>query len=493
MKEDQESRKEAILNSLINNLRNGDEKGRKYALNELIEMPNRKSIVALVETLADTNGDLRTKAETLLSQIDVNWPSATETLDALPTMVYKLSRSSDEVWKSAARFLGTYSTISLPFLIEALDSSEDDDYSMKIIQTIKNMEGDTSTAVPNLVKQLGNPNPNIKEEAIKALSKTGSEDISIIEELKKCISDENYSVRQTAIEAIPNFGIQTEILVRPLVESLLDKQSEIRHASAKALGFIGEPVVGQLVELIEQRKDLRKLEIERLQRDKGELFKGVDINAYLLEPSKATNNMRWHLDSILEEFSRIDEGILLALNVLEKVGKKAIAAAPVLLTTLDDIDPRLQSNAIKAIGALGSEAGEESVSDLLSLYKFSNNVDNELVVKSLNNIQPDWASMEAAQPFLNHLIASLGKDMQTKLAAIVALKAVDGDVVKTLVKGLDDTNITVREEIIHLLSVLGDKAKDAIPFLVTISKEDNNRFVREAAAEAMGKIGFTKY
>jgi HEAT repeat protein len=241
--------------------------------------------------------------------------------------------------------------------------------------------------------------------------------------------------------------------------------------------------------LIHQRADLRTIEIERLQRTKGDLFKGVDMETFSREPYKALQNVNWHLNDILEDLKRIDTGILHAIRILSTPDANDPKSIEPLVLALKDPNLAIRETALTSIGALG-ETAEETLPILLQLFKGEEITDYERIVTALNNIAPDWAEQKEAKPFQEHLIACLGEGQEEKLRAILALKKMDQAVVQTLIEGLENKDRIIREEVILLLGVLGEHAKAAIPILAKIAETDDNLLVRGAAGEVVKRIGF---
>lgn len=478
-----------ILDNLINSLKTGNEKDRLYAVEELFDMPNEKAIATLVGALVDMNEEIRNNAEKLLGIINTQWEKAPQTSEAIPYLLSKLKSNTDEVWKMASRWLAQLHPIALPALIETISNPPNDEVQWKAIQVVRQIKTEADSAVPSLIAALDNNNITIKEAAIKALMETGSQNIRILEALAPLLEDGASTVRAVAIRAFAPFGEKAASYSRPLVKRLLDKDSKVRSAASKTLAAIGQPAVKDLLDLIQQRADLRTIEIERLQRTKGDLFKGVDMETFSREPYKALQNVNWHLSDILEDLKRIDTGILLAINVLSNPDSKNAKSIDPLVKALKDPNEAIRETALTTIGAIGEEA-KETLPMLLQLFNGEEITDYERIVKALNNINPDWTELEEAKPFQDHLIAALGNSHEEKLRAILALKAMDQSVVQTLIKGLENKDRIIREEVILLLGVLGSNAKAAIPILAKIAESDDNLLIRGAAGEVVKKIGF---
>ncbi len=482
------NRHELIVSNLINSLKTGVDKDRLYAIEELAELKEERAIPSLIEALVDINKEVRWKAKDLLPQINPGWAASAMAVDAVPFLIKKLTSSDKDVWRTAARILGHLHEVSLPLLGDAI-ADGDDETQWKAIQIVAGLKCDISEVGPALIKAVDSNNVTIKESALVALGATGSKDPVILEKLGASLAHSSSNIRYAAANSFLKFGAAAAPYSKLLVKTLLDSEHKVRNAAAKALKSIGQPAVADLLELIQQRNDLRQLKEGRIQQSKGELFKGIDVEKFMLEPKKALRNVSWHFKDMLDELHRVDAAVVLAIKVLTESDIQSIGTMDTLLTALKDKKTEIRNGALLAISASGQEA-EENLPELLQLFEKDHIQDYELVVKSLNKIKPDWADLDIATPFLNFLIERLGTDPTSRLNATLALKAMDENVVATLIRGLENKDRIIRKEVIKLLSLLGDNAKEAIPFLVAISKNDEFRSLRDKADEVVRKIGF---
>ena len=483
-------RHELIVSNLINSLQTGVDKDRLYAIEELAEMKEERAIPALIKALVDLNKDVRWKAKDILPQISPGWATSSMAVDAVPFLINKLTSSDKDVWRTSARILGHLHEVSVPLLGEAI-ADGDDETQWKAIQIVAGIKTDISQVAPALVKAVDSDNVTIKEAALVALGATGIKDSAILEKLGANLEHSSSNIRYAAANSFFKFGAAAAPYSKLLVKTLLDSEHKVRTAAANALKSIGQPAVADLLELIQQRNVLRLLKEGRIQQSKGELFKGVDIEKFRLEPKKALRNVSWHFKDMLDELHRVDAAVLLAIKVLTESDIKSIGTMDTLITALKDKKTEIRNGALLAIGASGQEA-EANLPELLQLFEKNHIQDYELVVQSLNKIKPNWADLDMATPFLNFLIERLGTDPASRINATLALKAMDENVVATLIRGLENKDRIIREEVIKLLALLGDNAKAAIPFLVEISKNDEFRSLREQADDVVKRIGFKK-
>lgn len=487
-------RRLAIQRNLINSLKNGDEKARRYAIEELEEMfaadgtLSEAAVPVLINTLLDFNSDIRSKAEQILQVFMPGWPNSEEAKSAIPSIIEKLASSIKDTSTGAFRLLRKFGGQALPDLTESLEQSNNDRaVQLKLVQLITQMEGPITEAIPVLTNLLKGNHAMLKEAAIKALIKSKSKEHLIFEGLLLCLSEDAVEVRVAALKGLMNFDHFNSENCHAVAKCLLDTNYDVRIVARDLLVHIGEIAVPKVVELVQQRTILRKQELLRLQEAKGNLFKGVDIEKFILEPHKAAHNVGWHFQDMLKELHRVEHGILLGLEVLAQIDQDAIDTVDVLAGALKDVNPAIKEKTVEALGLMGAKA-EPVLSELYSIYNDPDFTDYEGLVKSLNQIQPDWGEQEAAQPFLHFLLKRL-EDNQQKINVLLALKAIPPAVLKQLTSG-QNTPTVFKKEVVELILMLGDGAKDALPYLNEMIKQEELN-LQESASDRK-RIGFNR-
>ncbi|MEO1517522.1 MAG: HEAT repeat domain-containing protein [Bacteroidota bacterium] len=481
-----ESRKKAILRNLINSLETGGEKDRLYAIDELVEMPHPDSIPVLVRSLADANETIRDKAAQLLPEIDPEWERSAAVEESVPFLVRLLGANSKERSRLASRLLLRFQAVSLPALLAGLEASEDADFQWKALHILRQMTIDTSAAVPALIQLLARENTTVKEACIQALAEADPQSLQISEAIGRELGHPQSPVRLAAAEALGKFEAISLSTIQALVRSLLDGEAKVRTAAAEALIQIGATAMPDLLHLIGERRELRKLRLLELQKTKGSLFKGVNWDAFVMEPYKANQNISWHFKDALDALRQVEAGLAEGIRVVAQIGGESLEAVSALQEALTDDNPTVRMAAVKALGTLGP-AAEDSTADLLRQFEQANPNDLEAIVRSLNQVDPNWATTEQARPFLQYLINCLASN-ERKVSAILALRSIDRQVVDYLIQQLDSKDRIIRKEIVMLLGVLGENARAALPFLNKLAAEDGNRLIREASQDAIRQI-----
>jgi len=183
-----------------------------------------------------------------------------------------------------------------------------------------------------------------------------------------------------------------------------------------------------------------------------------EINRNELSPKNSTivntneiNKIQIYIEQIKNPNPNLNQPPNVPFDALVKIGKPAI---PSLIQLLGDKNSSIRQNAAQTLGRIGKDA----VSPLLETVKIE-------AVKSKNSFTRPAAIMA---------LGFIGKD--AKIA------------VPTLIKFLQDNDITVRERAIIALGQIKSESKLVVPLLIK-ALEDKNETIRRSAALALGNIG----
>jgi HEAT repeat protein len=173
-----------------------------------------------------------------------------------------------------------------------------------------------------------------------------------------------------------------------------------------------------------------------------------------------------------------------AVVALWRLGPLAQKEAPDvvsrLLPSLNDRDRDVRQEAFAAIVKIHGGA-KPAVPGLIIALK---NPDREVRIHAatmLKMVGPD--AQEAAPVLIRSLL-----DSHVRGRADEALTSIGKAAVPALVKGLDDSDDNLRRLIARSLGYIGSEAKEAIPQLTTLSRDDPSERVREAATAALKRI-----
>lgn len=304
--------------------------------------------------------------------------------------------------------------------------------------------------------------------AIATLAGIGWEAKVSVPLLSEALRDDSADVRSAAAQGLGKFGADAESAV-PLLAACL-KDLQVRQAAAEALGKIG-PAAGKAVPalsklIIDADKTIRPVALNAL----GAIDPTAKAARPALEimakfgPLNAKNTAdAIHEFNVLKPEQRCD-----AFAFLGSMGDSSL---PFLVAGLKDSDAQVHDKAIKAV----------SVPTLIKLLEERDVPLRTAVARGLGS--KGSAAKEAAGPLL---LALQDKYPAVRAAAEEALIGIGKPAVPVLVKGLKDSEASMRMRCARILGKIGPDAKDAIPALMAATKDPDTVVYTEA------KIALTK-
>ena len=289
------------------------------------------------------------------------------------------------------------------------------------------------------------------------------------------LKDENSDVRQAAAYALGE--IKDPRAVEPLIAALKDEDSDVRKAAARALGEIKDPrAVEPLIAALEDEElRVRAAAAEAL----------VKIGAPAVEP----------LIAALE-----DEELRVRAAAAEALGQigDARAVAP-LIAALKDTDKYVRKAATEALGKIGAPAVESLSAALKDTDKYVRKAAAYALgeIKDPRAVEPLIAALrdsdvrEAAAEALDRLGWKPGKDesagwywmAKCEWEKCVALGA---SAVAPLIAALKDTDKYVRKAAAEALGQIGEVR--AIEPLITSLRSTDDPYTRSDVAQALVRL-----
>lgn len=257
-----------------------------------------------------------------------------------------------------------------------------------------------------------------------------------------------------------------EEAVPALIEGLSDKSTMVRCWSAIILGKIGPKAKKSIPALIKTLKDPNSSARSNSAQAIGRIDpKAESAIPALIECLKDAD------DYLREELSK----------TLLLFDEKPV---PGLVKLLKGSDKTQVINAIKTLGELGWRSSEAVPLLIKNLKRESVDYRNA-AARALGQIGPGAASA------IPHLTAAFEQPHQADFEIVArALAGIGEKAVPALVEGLDSQDMFVQKFSAAALSVMGPKAKTAIPALVKILKNGKVKsYVQDAVCIALSKIG----
>ncbi|RLE38497.1 hypothetical protein DRJ17_03790 [Candidatus Woesearchaeota archaeon] len=429
------------IEPLINALKDEDADVRIKAAEALGSIKSERAIEQLIKALKNENKDIRIGAAIALGSI--------KSEKAIEPLIEALKDENAGVRIRAATALGWIkSERAIEPLIEAL---KDEDASVRIRAAAALGSIKSERAIEQLIKALKNENKDIRIRAAEALGSIKSE--KAIEPLIEALKDEDAGVREEAAEALGS--IKSEKAIEPLIEALKDEDAGVRIEVAKALGSIkSEKAIEPLIEALKDENA------------------GVRIKA-----AKALGSIRSEkaikplIEALKDEDAGVREEAAAALGWIGRVKP--------LIKALKNKNKDIRIGAARALGSIRSERAIEPLIEVALKDK------NWEVRKGAAAALGYIGSERAVEPLIE--VALKDENIGVRESAAAALGSIKSErAVELLIKALEDEKIGVRASAATALGYIGNER--AIEPLIEVALKDENRYVRNRAADALTVI-----
>ena len=507
---------------------------RRNAIVEISRFPEKEEVFSLlVEALDDPDVDVRETA--IYALADLKNPDALEFL-LKPKVLFE---EEGKIRIAVVRALGNFRKVGgISVIGELLRLCNDAEWLVRNtaisvvaseIESIKSEE-DPQSAILQLLSILQLPDKYVHNKVVKTLIEVGKEDTATlikslasrsihvrsgvshvlgelkcreaVEPLITLIDDENKTVRIEVTEALGKIG--GEEVVIPLLKLISDMDLEVRTKAIKSISLQGESVVESLV--------------AELRHTNNKFKKKAIIKALGL--IKSEKSILPLIDCLQDSYNAVRKA---AVNSLVAIGSKhcikhlteVLCKNPVDIKELLDMASnnksiRLQVRAIRALGDLKEAMAMEQLSKQFYNLHFSNDAekrektahDNILLkelIEALDKIKyAVWARRSAlealgkikdmdALPAIIRSLSDTDVDVRYQaLGAIENLKA--SEALKEVLALKDHPASFIRNKVVSVLGNIGTGNSEAVNAVLE-RLNDEERYVRSAAATALGKLG----
>ena len=386
-----------------------------------------------------------------------------ESSAAAPALVEMLKLDSPNIREWAVRALSSYKEDAVKLLAAALVAKDLDFRARRMAASALAQLGRyIKSAVPDLVKALGDDDPWVRQYSVRALGY--SESTAAAAALILVLQDQDILVRREAVSAISQLG---EAATSELLKGVTREEIEIRRYSAQLLGRIArdaEIVVPVLMEAMSDEDiSVRWIAIKSLGKFRDKAGDAAPLLDTVLKREQAYYIRRE------------------AIDALSKIGPAAEAALPGLLLVLEDQEPELRQTALKIVGKFGPKAAPA----LPLVKQWLDDKDLALRKAALDT----WARLKGAEAVPELLLALQDENGEVRQQALNALARMQpiprtDAVVPALIATLSDEDPKVRAPAVGILGRLGRDSAEAVPNLTT-ALEDEDRNVRIAAVRSL--------
>lgn len=362
--------------------------------------------------------------------------------------------------------------------------SKDAKTRLKAVEKLASME-DVSALDP-LLTALGDADPTVRTLAVTALGKLKDERAA--NPLVKALHDRAAKVREAAAEALREIGDRRAM--EPLVAALKDDDSSVRWRAASALESLGWSPAN------ETQKALQLVALGKLDKASELGQAAIDPLITTLKTSvyykrmQAVEALAWIgdprvLKPLIEALKDEDTNVRSkTVECLANLGDSR--AVEPLINTLRDKDTRVRANAIDALSKLGDARAIDPLARLLKDDAWDVRMAS---VEALGKFKDSRV--------ITHLVNCLkDKDRDTRLAAVISIgKIGDAAAIEHLVLSLTDEHDQIRQTAAGVLRRLNknwEQTEEARRCLVTLrerAQQSTNYWVRQSAMEVLSKMG----
>lgn len=430
----------------------GKPENREKAIEKLLTF-GKHGFAALAELSNSAATDIRNEVTQALTR---------NRQETAPLLMELFKDPDSRVRENAAGLLGRFwDVVPVASLAEALKDPSSR-VRAKAVRTLGNRGSEAKSAVPALIETLKDSDSYVRENAAEALGNIGPAAKDAVPALVSSLADTDKPVREKAAEALGKFGQDAKVAVPALARSLKDPAAGVRQKTAWSLFNLGptaeEAAAGLAAALGDMDREVRDPAAKAL----------VSIGGAAVQP-------------LMSVLSRDEDGwgVSGAINTLGGIGRPAV---PALREALKSGDARLRARAVSTLERIGRPAKDASPV-LKALLASADDDARYNILKALWRIEPPpWGVIK------EHLN---DRDFRVKMIAVSELSRRDlnkKDVIAALINALQDKDIFVSGAAFMPLAGWEEQAKDAVPALIAILQNQESLH-RMDAAFTLGRIG----
>lgn len=416
----------------LKNLRHPDANIRYRTAAILAEQgPRAKFAIAeLREALKDPDPLVRVKVAEALWQVERPSPGA-----VMPGLLRALKDKDPAVRTAACGVIGLMGNKGKGAVRQLVEMLKDKELSVVIgaISALGDIGPTAADSAPALLQMSGYSDFAILEPLVgAALGAMGAE---VVPELTGALRDKSVERRRVAAYALGSIGPDARPAVKTLAARLTDEEPAVRFLAARALGSIGKDAKGALPRL----------------RD-------------------ATNDMD------------VTTRIRAALAVWQIGGDSTYV--PLLTAALGDKAPAVRQNAAEALATIGPDA-KDAAGALIKVLGDSEPTVRQAAAIALGSIgRAAPQSAAALRPLLTDA------DKTLRVDAAFALWQVTGDAKEPLatLQPMLMASPDLQAAAIAKIAGIGASARDALPELVRMYREEDSAALRGTIAQAIKRI-----
>jgi HEAT repeat protein len=307
-----------------------------------------------------------------------------------------------------------------------------------------------------LIADLRDPNPTIRIHALRAIGRPGSAIKVPISILTDRLKDEDVHVRRSAANALSRLGEESAAAIPSLIETFTGEDKYVNQYSIKALTALGPKVLEVIPPILLLLKNERPEVRVRAAKALGEIAQQSDLVIPNLLDIARTDT-QWKVRSC-------------AIEAIGRYGPRATEAIPFLVEALGE--PlgvgHLQLSAAIALSDIGV-AANTAIPALVNLLS------RDEIEEALSAV--DRQRVAELRYFAAVALGRIGKGNKDSVPALI----------ETL-ESIKSWKVYVCKGIVQALWQLGPEARDAIPSLLRIIREEEDTDLLWVSTKALARI-----
>lgn len=387
-------------------------------------------------------------------------PDAPENLgieaEALPALIAALDDSSRNVQALAARTLATLGPAAsgaVPVLLQMMKDREAP--RGDALGALTAIDSTALSRLDNLPELMREPS-GVGVAAAATFWKVTAQAEPVLSILIGALEDDDWNARRLAVQTLADMGPAASKAVPALVDRLRDKRDVLgMHEVTAALAQMGSAAVSAVPALLEM--------IRTSPRERGALSAAV----VAIAERASSEVLPLFQDALRDPVGEVRRCAIVALGAMGPA--EAAAAAPALHSLLDDSDRHTRVFAAGALWKLEKCAGVIPL--LIASLEHSGEHVAEAATNYLGEIGPE---ARAAIPHLETTVKNGTSERRIGAArALWKITRESDPLVPIFIEALSHKHWLVRFSAVSALAEIGPAAKEAIPALLALRKDED--------------------
>jgi HEAT repeat protein len=402
----------------------------------------------------------------------------------------------------------------MPTLIKMLDER---DVSLRAMtaEVLESIGPPAVSAVGPLVGMLQSKEPKLVHRAVRTLGAIGPEAEKAVRPMVALLGvTRDEELKQQIVLALGNIGPEARDAVPELCNLLVRAGPKLQAMVAHTLGAIGKPAgaaIGELTKLLESHEpSVQVFAAQALWKIANRVESALPVLLDILVRNREKDDYTFR-EAAAQSLGAIGPAALVAVPALEDCRRddphsRVQAAAAAALEAIGEPDKEEVDRLVKGLKsthlryriectralAMVDEDRKDAISDLIEGLKDADDkvrVASALTLKAIVPGSPKDSTAKAAAAFVEALT---GASESFRSAIVESLGALGPDAkvaVEPLRMLLKVRNVKVQLQVLDAMAAMFEEAKAAVPDLIALLNDKDEKDIRVAAAHTLGRIG----